>query len=244
MIWWLLQSRQRPPRAECQCHGDERALVRQEDAQRSFVQPPHGFRRAEPGEPRRDREHQADLSERQRERRVVRRVQVGDGGAGDPDRRRRIATERRQQRVPDHADDQQWRPGNPLAGQRVTELPGRPPHRVRQHQDQQDRDEHTPRVLVQLAHQRFHREQDQVDAQEPQRRRDQEADVVGGGLVDTAHRQSEEDSRPRTDHQRRRHGDLLQPDEKRSLRAGRRKAAHEEEQAQRLQHPRDRCQAG
>jgi hypothetical protein len=244
MLWWLLQPRQRAPRTERQRHGDQRALVREEDPQRSFVQPSHGFRRADPGEPRRDREHQADLGERQCERRVVRRVQVRDRDAGDADSGDRVAAEPRQQRVPDHTQDQQWRTGNPPARQRVAELPGRPPHRVREHQDQRDRDEHTPRVLVQLAHQRLQRQQDQVDAEEPQRRRDQEPDVVGGGLVDAAHRQSEEDSRPAAEHQRRRHGELLQPGEERRLRVGGRITTHEEEQAQRLQNPGDRCEPG
>ncbi|PWK84307.1 hypothetical protein C8D88_109393 [Lentzea atacamensis] len=244
MIWWLLQPRQRAPRAERQRHGDQRALVRQEDPERSLVQPPHGFRRAEPGEPRRDREHQADLGEREREGRVVRRVQVGDGRARNADRRQRIAAVPRQQRVPEHAQDEQWRTGDPPACQRVAELPGRPPHRVREHQHQRDRDEHTPRVLVQLAHQRFQRQQDQVDDDEPQRCRDQVTDVVGGALVDTAHRQSEEDSRPRAEHQQRWYRELLQPDEEGCLRASGRVAAHEEEQAQRLQHPRHRCQLG
>lgn len=244
MIWWLLEPRQRAPRAERQRHGDQPALVREEDPQRSLVHPPHGFRRAEPGEQRRDREHQADLGERQRQRGVVRRVQVRDGGAGNADRRHRIAAERRQQRVPDHADDEQRRPRNPPARHRVAELPGRPPHRVRQHQHQRDRDEHTPRVLVQLAHQRFQSQQDQVDAQEPQRRRHQIRDVVGGDLVHTAHRQSEEDSRPRTEHQQRGYRELLQPDEERRPRARGRIAAHEEEQPERLQHPGDRSELG
>lgn len=242
MIWWLLEPRQRPPRAERQRHGDQCALVCEEDPECSFVQPPHGFRRADPGQQRRDREHQADLGERQRQRRVVRRVQVRDGRTRDADGRRRIAAELREQRVPEHAEDQQRRTRNPPACQRVAELPGRPPHRVRDHQHQRDRDEHTPRVLVQLAHHRFQRQQHQVDDDEPQRCRDQETDVVGGALVDTTHRQSEEDSDPRGEHQRRGHGELLQPDEERSLRASRRIAAHEEEQAERLQHPRNRCQ--
>lgn len=244
MIWWLLEPRQRPPRAERQRHGDQRALVREEDPERSLVQPPHGFRRADPGEQRRDREHQADLRERQCERRVVRRVQVRDGRAGDSHGRGRIAAEPRQHRVAEHADDQQWRSGNSPAGQRVTELPGRPPHRVRDHQHQHDRDEHTPRVLVQLAHQRFHPEQDQVDPEEPHRCGDQVSDVVGGALVDPAHRQSEEDSGPGAEHQQRGHRELLQPGHERSLRTGSRIAAHEEEQPERLQHPRNRCQLG
>jgi hypothetical protein len=244
MIWWLLESRQRSPRAERQRHGDQRALVREEDPQRPLVQPPHGFRRADPGQQRRDREHQPDLCERQRQRRVVRRVQVRHGLAGDADGRRRVAAEPRQQRVPEHAGDQQRRAGNPPARQRVAELPGRPPHRVRDHQHQHDRDEHTPRVLVQPAHHRCQGQQDQVDAEEPQRCRDQEPDVVGGALVDTAHRQSEEDSRPRAEHQRRRHRELLQPGDERRLRVGGRIAAGEEEQAERLQHPRNRCQLG
>lgn len=244
MIWWLLEPRQRPPPAERQRHGDQRALVREEDPQRSSVQPRHGFRRAEPGQRRRDREHQADLGERQRERGVVRRVQVRDGRAGDADRRHRIAAERRQQRVPDHAEHQQRRTGNPPAGRRVPELPGRPPHRVRQHQHQRDRDEHTPRVLVQLAHQRFHPQQHQVDTQEPQRRRHQEPDVPRGVLVDSAQDESEEDSRPRSQHQQRRHGELLQPDEERRLRVCGRITAHEEEQAERLQNPRHRRECG
>lgn len=244
MIWWLLEPRQRPPRAERQGHGDQRALVREEDPECSFVQPPHGFRRADPGQQRRDREHQPDLGERQRERRAVRRVQVRDGLTGDAHSRRGVAAEPRQQRVAEHAEDQQWRSGNPPAGQRVTELPGRPPHRVRDHQHQRDRDEDTPRVLVQLAHQRFHPEQDQVDPQEPQRCRDQKTDVVGGALVDPAHRQSEEDGRPGAEHQQRGHRELFQPGHERRLGVGSRIAAHEEEQAERLQHPRDRCQLG
>lgn len=244
MVWWLLEPRQRTPRAERQRHGDQRALVRQEDPERVLVQPSHGFRRAEPREQRCDREHQADLRERQRERRVVRRVQVRDGLTGDAHRRQRVAAERRQQRVPEHAQHQQRRSGNPPARQREPELPDRPPHRVRHDQHQQDRDEHTPRVLVQPAHQRFHREQHQVDAEEPQRRRDQEPDVPGGALVHAAQRQSEEDSGPAAEHEHRGHGELLEPDEERRLRAGGRVPAHEEEQAERLQHPRDRCQRG
>lgn len=244
MIWWLLESRQRSPRAERQRHGDQCALVRQEDPQRPPVQPPHGFRRAEPGQQRRDREHQADLRERQRQGRVVRRVQVRDGRARDSHGRHRIPAERRQQRVPEHAHDQQRRAGNPPARQRVPELPGRPPHRVRHHQHQRDRDEHTPRVLVQPAHQRFQRQQDQVDAEEPQRRRDQEPDVPGGALVDTAQRQSEEDSRPAAEHQQRRHGELFQSGEERSLRMRGRIATDEEEQAERLQHPGNRGEHG
>ena len=238
MIWWLLEPRQH------QRHGDQRALVRQEDPERSFVQPPHGFRRADPGQQRRDREHQADLRERQCERRVVRRVQVRHGGSGDADGRDRVATERRQQRVPQHAEHQQRRTGNPPARQRVPELPGRPPHGVRDDQHQHDRDEHTPRALVQLAHQRFHPEQDQVDAEEPQWRGDQVADVVRGALVDSAHRQSEEDCGPHPEHQQRRNRQLLQPDQKWRLGVCCREPAHEEEQAERLQHPRKRCEAG
>lgn len=244
MIWWLLEPRQWPPRTDRQRHGDQRALVRQEDPQRSLVQPPHGFRRTEPGQQRRNREHQADLGQCQCERGVVRRVQVRDRVAGDADGRRRIAAERGQQRVAEHTGDQQRWSGNPPARQRVAELPGRPPHRVGHDQHQRDRDEHTPRVLVQLAHHRFQREQDQVDAEEPQRRRDQVADVVGGALVDTAHRQSDEDGRPGAEHQRRRHGQLLQPGEERRLRVRGRIAAHEEEQPQRLQHPAHRRQGG
>lgn len=244
MLWWLLQPRQRAPRAERQRHGDQRALVREEDPQRSLVQPPHGFRGAEPGEPRRDREHEADLGERQGERGVVRRVQVRDGHAGNADRRRRVAAEARQQRVPDHPDREQRRSGNLPACRRVAELPGRPPHRVRDHQHQQDRDEHTPRVLVQLAHQRFQTQQHQVHDQEPQRGRDQVADVVGSGLVHAAHRKSEEDSCPGTEHQQRWHGQLLQPREERGLRVGGRATTHEEEQAECLQHPGDRSELG
>lgn len=244
MIWWLLEPRQRPPRAERQRHGDQRALVRQEDPQRALVQPRHGFRRAEPRQQRRDREHQTDLRERQRECRVVRRVQVRDGLAGNSHRGQRIAAERRQQRVPDHAQHQQRRPGNPPARQRVAELPGRPPHRVRHHQHQQDRDEHTPRVLVQPAHQRFQRQQHQVDAEEPQRGRDQETDVPGGALVDATQNQSEEDGGPAAEHQQRRHGELFQPDEERRSRVCGRVAAHEEEQAKRLQHPGNRGEHG
>lgn len=244
MIWWLLQSRQRPPRADRQRHGDQRALVCQEDPQRPLVQPPHRFRRAEPGEPGRDREHQPDLGEREREGRVVRRVQVRDGRAGNADRGHRIAADRRQQRVPDHAENEQWRAGNLPAGQRMPELPGRPPHRVREHEHQRDRDEHTPRVLVQLAHQRLEPQQHQVDDDEPQRCRDQVADVVGGALVDPAHRQSEEDRGPGAEHQQRGHGELFQLDEERCPRTCRRIAAHEEEQAERLQHPRHRGELG
>jgi len=238
MVWWLPQPRQR------QHHGDQRALVREEDAQRSLVQPLHGFRGAEPGEQGRDREHQADLGERQRERGVVRRVQVRHGRARNAHRGHRVATEPRQQRVPEHAQDEQWRTGNPPAGQRVAELPRRPPHGVRHDEHQQDRDEHTPRVLVQLAHQRFHGQQDQVHAEEPQRCRDQEADVVGGALVDAAHRQSEEDGRPRAEHQQRRHRELPEPDQERRPGVGRREPAREEEQSERLQHPAHRCQLG
>lgn len=237
MIWWLLEPRQRPPRAERQRHGDQRALVGQEDPQRALVQPRHGFRRAKPRQQRRDREHQADLRERQRERRVVRRVQVRNGLARDAHCRHRIAAKRRQQRVPEHARDEQRRTGNPPARQRVPELPGRPPHRVRDHEHQHDRDEHTPRVLVQLAHQRFHRQQHQVDAEEPQRCRDQEADVPGGALVDAAQRQSEEDSRPAAEHQQRGHGELPESREERRLRVRGRVPTDEEEQAERLQHP-------
>ncbi len=237
MIWWLLEPRQRPPRAECQRHGDQRALVREEDPHRTFVQPHNRFRRADPGEQRRDREHQADLGQRQSQRHVVRRVQVRHGRTGNADGRGRVATEPSQQRVADDPGDQQRRAGDLPARRRVPELPARPPHRVRQHQDQHDRDQHTPRVLVQLAHQRFHREQHHVHAEEPQRRRHQIADVVGGALVDATHRQSEEDSDPAADHQRRRHRKLLQPGEERRARVRRRIAAHEEEQAQRLQHP-------
>ena len=244
MIWWLLEPRQRPPRAERQRHGDQRALMRQEDPQRPPVQPRHGGRRAEPGQQRRDGEHQADLRERQRERRVVRRVQVRDHLAGDADRRRRVAAERRQQRVPEHAQDQQRRTGDPPARQRVPELPGRPPHRVRDHQHEHHRHEHTPRVLVQQAHQRFHRQQHQVDAQEPQRRRDQEPDVPRRSLVGPAQHQSEQDGRPAGQHQRRGHGELFHPDEERRLRVRGREPAHEEEQAQRLQHPRHRRERG
>lgn len=242
MIWWLLEPRQRPPRAERQRHGDQRALVGQEDPQRTLVQPRHGFRRAEPRQQRRDREHQADLRERQRERGVVRRVEVRDGFTRDAHGRRRITAERRQQRVPEHTHDQQRRTGNPPARQRVAELPGRPPHRVRHDEHQRDRDEHTPRVLVQLAHQRFQREQHQVDAEEPQRGRDQEPDVPGGALVDAAQNESEEDSRPARKHQQRGHGELLEPGQERRLGVRGRKTTDEEEQAERLQHPRNRCE--
>lgn len=237
MLWWLLQPRQRPPRADRQRHGDQRALVRQEDPERLPVQPRHGGQPAEPGQRRRDGEHQADLGERQRERRVVRRVQVGHRRAGDAHGRHRVAAERRQQRVPDHAGHEQWRTGDPPAGQGVPELPGGPPDRVRHDEHQHDRHEHTPRVLVQLAHHRSHGQQDQVDPEEPQGCRDQETDVVDGPLVDAAHRQSEQDSRPRAEHQQRRHGELPQPDEERGPRVRGRVAAHEEEQAERLQHP-------
>lgn len=244
MIWWLLEPRQRPPGAERQRHGHERALVREEDAQRALVQPHHGFRRAEPVQQRRDREHQADLRERQRERRVVRRVEVRDRLTGNAHRRHRIAADRRQQRVPEHARDQQRRPGNPPARHRVPELPGRPPHRVRHDQHQHDRDQHTPRVLVQPAHQRFHRQQHHVDAEEPQRCRDQETDVPGGALVHAAQHESEEDGRPAAEHQQRGRGELLQPQEERRLRVSRRVPADEEEQPEGLQHPRDRGERG
>ncbi|MCR3752840.1 hypothetical protein LX88_006835 [Lentzea californiensis] len=218
--------------------------MRQEDPERPLVQPRHGFSRADPGQQRCDREHQADLRERQRERRVVRRVQVRHRLAWDAHRRQRIAAERRQQRVPEHAQHQQRRSGNPPARQGEAELPGRPPHRVRHDQHQQNRDEHTPRVLVQPAHQRFQREQRQVDAEEPQRRRDQEPDVPGGALVHAAQRQSEQDSGPAAEHQQRGHGELLQPDEERRLRVRGREPTDEEEQAERLEHPRNRCQRG
>ncbi|SDF94378.1 hypothetical protein SAMN05216553_104303 [Lentzea fradiae] len=244
MVWWLLESRQWSPRAERQRHGDQRALVRQEDPQCALVQPHHGFRRPGPGQHGRDREHQADLRERQRERRVVGRVEVRHRFSRDADRRHRVAAERRQHRVPGRTGQQQRRTGHLPARQRVAELPDRPPHRVRQHRHQQDRDEHTPRVLVQPAHQRCQREQHQVHAEEPQRRHDEEPDGGRRSLVDTAQDQSEKDDRPCPEHQRRRHYQLLQPDEERSRRVRRGEPTGEEEQPERLQHPRNRCQCG
>ncbi|PRY43961.1 hypothetical protein CLV43_103712 [Umezawaea tangerina] len=240
-----MQAGQPAERRAQQRHGQQRALVHQEQRQRLPVDPRH--------DPRQERgpqqQHQADLRERQRERRHRRRRQVRPL-AGHADRAGRVPAHAHQQRVPgDPGRQQRWPPRapRPEPGHRDTELPRRPPdrddvHRTDPREGEQDRQQHGghPQVPVEVPAHRHQRRQREVDAEEPQRRDDQVRHRPHGVLRDAPRRQPHQDDRPHPEQHRDRHGEPPRLRGQRRRGPGGGEPADEEEQPQRLEHPRQR----